>query len=508
MDSNPQVGEEEDVMTRVRLGVEASGKAPWVLVLFLCILSLTFACTPEGGQPQKTPEKVVSPSPPPAGAAEAKKEPTDLLTAISQVAEKTIPAVVHVEVTKREEVEIPSFPFGQFFGAPDAPKKFKRELKGLGTGMLMDKEGRILTNYHVVGGASEVVVLLSDGKRYPAKTVGLDPKTDLAVIQITADGQLPYVTFGDSDKVKVGQWVVAIGHPRGLDQTVTQGIISAKHRQGITEATSYQDFLQTDAAINPGNSGGPLLNLQGEVIGVNAAILSESGGYEGIGFAIPSNLALHIAGAVIAHGKVERGWLGVSIQDLTQDLAKSFGLDVPRGALIAEVNKDGPADKAGLKRGDVILAYGGKEIVDASAIRNAVADTPVGKEVALTVWRSKAKEEKTVKVGNLEDANKMMLNSLDERLGAEVAPLGKGEVEKYGLNEEKGVLIRSLDPDGPLAEAGLEEDDLILAINDVSIDGMETLINAMNSVPPQTQIRVLALDHRTNNTGYVQVTVR
>jgi serine protease Do len=251
-----------------------------------------------------------------------------------------------------------------------------------------------------------------------------------------------------------------------------------------------------------------LLNLQGEVIGVNAAILSESGGYEGIGFAIPSNLALHIAGAVIAHGKVVRGWLGVSVQDLTQDLAKSFGLDVPRGALIAEVNKDGPADKAGLKRGDVILSYGGKEIRDGSSLRNAVADTPVGKEVTLTVWRSKAKQEKIVKVGNLEDAAESMLSSLDERLGAQLAPVGEKEVEKYNLTSPKGVVIRSLTSQGPLAEAGLEEDDLILAINDVAIDGMETLINVMNSVPPQTPVAVFALDHRTGDTGYVRVTVR
>ncbi|RLB14068.1 MAG: serine protease, partial [Deltaproteobacteria bacterium] len=179
------------------------------------------------------------------------------------------------------------------------PRKFKQELRGLGTGMIMDEKGYILTNNHVVAGATEIKVLLANGKRYPAKLIGTDPKTDLAVIKISAKDPLPHVVFGDSDKVEVGQWVVAIGHPRGLDQTVTQGIISAKHRRGIMDPSSYQDYLQTDAAINPGNSGGPLLNLKGEVIGVNAAIATQSGGFEGIGFAIPSNMALHIAKELI-----------------------------------------------------------------------------------------------------------------------------------------------------------------------------------------------------------------
>jgi serine protease Do len=247
----------------------------------------------------------------------------DLTTAIIQVAKQNIPAVVHIEVTESQEVENPFAPFGndpffrRFFGVPNMPRKFKRELKGLGTGMIIDSQGHILTNHHVAGGATKIEVLLSDGRRYPAKLVGTDPNTDLAVIHIDAQGPLPYVTFGDSDKVEVGEWVVAIGHPRGLDQTVTQGIISAKHRRGITDPSGYQDFLQTDTAINPGNSGGPLLNLKGEVIGVNAAIASESGGFEGIGFTIPSNIAVHVAKTLIAHGKVERGWLGVSIQDLT-----------------------------------------------------------------------------------------------------------------------------------------------------------------------------------------------
>ena len=292
-------------------------------------------------------------APPPAQAA-----PIDLSTAIVEIAKKTIPAVAHIEVTERQEVANPFMPFEgdpffrYFFGNPNKmPKKFKREVKGLGTGMIIDARGHILTNFHVAGGATKIEVVLTNGRHYEAKLVGGDPKTDLAVIEIPTKEQLPYVTFGDSDKVEVGEWVVAIGHPRGLDQTVTQGIISAKHRRGITDPTSYQDFLQTDAPINPGNSGGPLLNLKGEVIGVNAAIASESGGSEGIGFAIPSNIALHISKLLIAHGKIERGWLGVGVQDLTQELAKSAGVETLKGAYIAEVVKGGPAEKAGMKKG-------------------------------------------------------------------------------------------------------------------------------------------------------------
>jgi serine protease Do len=317
--------------------------------------------------------------------------PEDLSTAIVQVAQQTIPAVVHIEVTQREEVTNPLLPFEddpffqRFFGIPkNMPKKFKRELKGLGTGMVMDSKGHILTNNHVVGGATEIEVLLASGERYPARVVGTDPKTDLAVIKTSAKESLPYVTFGDSDRVKVGEWVVAIGHPRGLDQTVTQGIISAKHRTGITDPSTYQDFLQTDAAINPGNSGGPLLNLRGEVIGVNAMIVSQSGGFEGIGFAIPSKMALYIAGQLIAHGKVQRGWLGVSVQDLTPEVAKSSGRESTKGAMIAEVVKGGPAEKAGLKKGDVIISYEGKAIADASILRNEVATSTIGKGNCVT----------------------------------------------------------------------------------------------------------------------------
>jgi serine protease Do len=450
----------------------------------------------------------------PAAPARAQEKPMDLSMAIIQVARQTIPAVVHIEVTEQQEVVNPRLPFQndpflrRFFGLPQMPKKFKRELKGLGSGMIMDAQGHILTNHHVAGGATKIEVILSDGRHFSAKLVGTDPKTDLAVIQISAPGPLPFVKFGDSDKTEVGEWVVAIGHPRGLDQTVTQGIISAKHRSGITDPNSYQDFLQTDAAINPGNSGGPLLNLRGEVIGVNAAIASESGGFEGIGFTIPSNMGLHIAKTLIAHGKVQRGWLGISIQDLTPELAKSVKAENVKGVYVANVMKGGPADKAGLRAKDVIVSYQGKEVPDSGTLRNEVADTPIGQEAKIALLREGRKEEISVKVGNLEDSTRMLAAVGKDRLGVEVRPLTAQETEKYGLESDQGVAISRLDFKGPLREAGFEVGDIILAINAQPIQGMETFTALVNLLKPQEKITISALDHKSGDTGMVQVTVR
>jgi serine protease Do len=447
-------------------------------------------------------------------AAATAGEAPNLSTAIAQVAKQNIPAVVHIEVMQRQEVTNPLLPFENdpffryFFNLPRMPRKFKRELKGLGTGMIMDQQGNILTNNHVVGGAREIQVWLADGTRYPAILVGTDPKTDLAVIRITAKDPLPHVNFGDSDLVEVGEWVVAIGHPRGLDQTVTQGIISAKHREGITDPSSYQDFLQTDAAINPGNSGGPLLNLRGEVVGVNAAIVSESGGFEGIGFAIPSNMALHIATMLITKGKVERGWLGVSIQDLTPELAKSFGLDTQRGALVAEVAKGGPGEKAGIRRGDIILSYQGKEVRNAGSLRNDVANTPVGQEVKLTVWREEKKQEVSATIGNAENITKMLAASVNRRLGAEVRAVTSQEMQQFGLEPQEGVAIASLERKGPLAAVGFEPGDIILEVEGQPVDGVESFVEIVNSLQPGQEVTLLAVDHRSGQSGYLQVVVR
>jgi serine protease Do len=446
-------------------------------------------------------------------AAERTKGSIDLATAIVQVAKQNIPAVVHIEVTERQEVMNPWWGFEndpffrRFFDVPRMPRKFKRELKGLGSGMIIDAQGHMLTNYHVAGGATQIEVLLANGERYSAKLVGADPKTDLAVIRISPREPLPHVTFGDSDKVEVGEWVVAIGAPRGLDKSVTQGIISAKHRQGIEDPSSYEDFLQTDAAINPGNSGGPLLNLSGEVIGVNAAIATESGGFEGIGFTIPSNMALHIARTLIAHGKVERGWLGISVRDLTPELAKSHHLEKEMGALVADVIKGGPAEKAGIKKDDVIVAYGGQEIPDAGSLRNDVATTPIGQEVKVTLVRGGKGEDLSVKVESLEGAAKILGASVKDRLGADFRPVSPQEAEKYGLEGNQGVAISWEDPKGPLRKAGFEVSDIILEINYQPVQGVESFVSMVKSLQPQQQIVLLALDHRSGQTGNVRVTV-
>jgi serine protease Do len=445
---------------------------------------------------------------------EANVSSLNLASAIMEVAKTNIPAVVHIEVTERREVPNPFLPFEQnpffrhFFGVPkNVPKKFRQEMIGVGTGMIIDREGHILTNNHVVGGANKIVVTLSDGAEYDAKVVGTDAKTDLGVIKISAGKNLPFVTFGNSDQVQVGQWVVAIGQPRNLAESVTQGIISAKHRTGITDPTSYQDFLQTDAAINPGNSGGPLLTLGGKVIGVNSAILSESGGFEGIGFAIPSDMAVHVAEQLIRNGKVIRGWMGVSVQDLTPDLAKSFGLELPKGALIADVVKGGPADKGGFKRGDVILAYQGKEIPDSSMLRNDVANTAPGEEATVTIWRDKKKEEIKFKVGNAEELAKTLAATLKRRLGAEVRPLTPQEAQQYGLSTPGGVVIEKVDPQGPLGRAGFEVGDLILTVDNKPVLGLEGFVDILSGIKRHETVTIFAVDHRTGNTGSVQVQI-
>ncbi len=438
----------------------------------------------------------------------------DLTTAIIDVAKKNIPAVAHVEVTERKEVPNPLLPFQKdplfrhFFGNRKQPKDLQQEVRGLGSGMIMDPRGYILTSYHVVGGATKIDVQLSSGNRYPAKVVGGDPKTDIAVIRIEAKESLPSVVFGDSDKLEVGEWVVAIGHPRGLDQTVTQGIISAKHRQGILDPTSYQDFLQTDAPINPGNSGGPLLNLKGEVIGINTAISTESGGSEGIGFAVPSNIAIHIARTLIAYGKVERGWLGVAVEPLTPDRARTLKLEGTKGVVIAEVTKGGPAERAGIKKGDVITAYDGKAIPDPVSLQNGVSMTAPGSQVKVTLLRDGKRLDVTVKIGDTKEQEKILGASAGQRLGAEFRDLNKTEAAALGLESPLGAVITTIDPKGLLAVAGFEKGDVILQIEGEQVNSAAALADLIAMVPSGKQISVLAADLKKKAAGTIKVTVR
>ncbi|HVN72866.1 MAG TPA: Do family serine endopeptidase [Desulfomonilia bacterium] len=433
----------------------------------------------------------------------------DLRVVFSQIAKAIIPSVVHIEVTQQQLapfspfLDIPQSPFSE---QPQAPKKFKRELKGLGTGIIIDENGNILTNNHVVDEATDIKVILPDGRHYAAHVVGKDQKTDLAIIRIRSDSKLPFVTFGDSDKVEVGEWVEAIGHPRGLDQTVTQGIISAKHRQGITDPSSYQDFLQTDAAINPGNSGGPLINLKGEVIGINSIIASESGGYEGIGFAIPSNLAVSISKALIAYGKVKRGWVGVTIQDLDPEKAKSLNLQVVKGAMVMDVIKGGPADKAGLKKDDVIVKLDGKEVLESGSLRNQVANTPIGNILDVGILHDGREKGIRITVGDMDDSLKYLSSVVKQRLGVEVRALKTQEADNYGI--DSGVAVKWLDPKGSMVDAGFETGDIILEIDGQAIHNAEDFAGIVSVLQVGQDTVILALDHRSGQSTYVQLKTR
>ena len=439
----------------------------------------------------------------------------NLVTAIELVAKQNIPSVVHIEVTERKEVDNPFLPFEKdpffrrYFNLPKKmPKKFKQEIVGLGSGVIIDTQGHILTNNHLVAGANKIQVVMANGQSLSGTSVtlvGTDAKTDLAVIQIPVTDSLPHVTFGDSDRAEVGQWVVAIGHPRGLDQTVTHGIISAKHRRGITDPSSYQDFLQTDAAINPGNSGGPLLNLYGEVIGINTAIASESGGSEGIGFAIPSNMAVHVSKELIARGKVERGWVGVSIQDLTPELPQKLGLTSSKGVYIAGVFQDSPADRAGLKKGDVIIAYQGKDIPDAGTFRNDVATALIGQEVKISVLREGKKQDFLVQVGSQEEQKRILSASLKERFGITVRRPTSKEIDKHSLESDQGVVIVEIAPKSPFVKTGFTVGDLILQVDDEWIDDPEELAAVLGALPSREKVSILAIDHKSGKTGYLSM---
>src|SRR5688572_17785936 len=323
----------------------------------------------------------------------------------SQVAENVGPAVVNINTVTRgagrtpiEEFFGDEF-FRRFFGGdnPDRPEP----ARSLGSGVIVDPTGTVLTNAHVVERASEIEATTADGKKYKAKVAGVDKRTDLAVLRLQGGGTFPSATLGDSDKLKVGDWVLAIGSPFGLQQTVTAGIISAKGRS-IGQGP-FDDFLQTDAAINPGNSGGPLVNMSGEIVGINSAILSRSGGNVGIGFAIPVNMAKRIYTELVAKGKVTRGWLGVSIQPLTPELAKGFALKESKGVLISEVISEGPAEKAGIQAGDIITEFDGKKLDGPQDLQRAVASATPGKGVPMTLWRDKSTKTVGIRIGETPD---------------------------------------------------------------------------------------------------------
>jgi serine protease Do len=408
------------------------------------------------------------------------------------LAKKLKPLVVNISTTQvsegRGSQEFGS-PFGdedpfndfwrRFFGGP-APRGPQRQ-RSLGSGFIIDGDGSILTNNHVVENARKIVVkLAANDQEYEAKVIGRDPKTDIAVIKINAKTSLPTATLGDSDRLEVGEWVVAIGNPFGLDSTVTSGIVSAKGRH-IGQGP-YDNFIQTDASINPGNSGGPLINLRGEVIGINTAIFSRTGGNMGIGFAIPINLVKEVLPQLRGKGKVTRGFLGVLIQKVTPEIAESLGMDKGYGALVANVTKDGPADKAGVKVGDVIVEFDGKAVKDSSDLPIIVARTPVDKRARMKVLRDKNEISLTVSVGELKDEEVVASAPEKGELGLTVQRLTPQMAESLGLDRTEGVVVTAVEPGSAADEAGIRRGDVIMEVDRKPIRNLDEYKKAVAGI--------------------------
>ncbi|MFA5654358.1 MAG: DegQ family serine endoprotease [Desulfomonilia bacterium] len=412
--------------------------------------------------------------------------------AFASVAKNASPAVVFIRVEKtvsqgqffRYRSPFEDEFFKRFFGEPGPgfpqfPQQQKRQVQSQGSGFIITQDGYILTNNHVVGDADRVTVKLLDGREFTAKTVGTDPPTDVAVIKIDAES-LPVLSLGDSDRIEVGEWVLALGNPFGLSHTLTAGIVSAKGRSSVG-ITDYEDFIQTDAAINPGNSGGPLIDLLGKVVGINTAIYSRNGGgYMGIGFAIPVNMAKNIYTQLIEHGNVTRGYLGVTIQDLTAELAKSFGLNDTRGVLVSQVMPDTPAEKAGMKQADVIVSLDGKPVDTSASLRNEVAMTVPGTAIKVGVIRDGKKMTLNVKVEKMSED--MLTSSRSEdlsNLGMSVATLNNDLAKQYGFENESGVVVTGVDQGSLAARTGIRPGMLIKEIDRKPVKNVKEFEDAL-----------------------------
>lgn len=412
-------------------------------------------------------------------------------TAFSDIVKAVGPTVVYISTTKTIRRDVSPFshsfdPFEDFF-EQFRPKKWKE--RSLGSGVIVSSDGYIITNYHVVEKADEIKVTLYDKQDYKGKIIGSDPKTDIALIKIFAK-DLPAVKWGNSDNLQVGEFVLAFGNPYGFSHTVTMGIVSAVGRANVGIA-DYEDLIQTDAAINPGNSGGPLVNIKGELIGINTAIFSRTGGYQGIGFAVPSNMAESVMKQLVKVGKVTRGWLGVTIQSITPDLAKEFGLKNGKGAVVNDILKGSPAEKAGLKRGDVILEVDGKTVNDAESLRNIVAQREIGSQITIKIIREGKPISLTAKVSELpvemqETSIEKSEKEMDEEnvfAGFTVIALSQEITKQLGLSrDEKGVVIIKVEPDSPAEEAGLKKGDVIQEINKRTVTNLRDFNNIISRI--------------------------
>jgi len=425
----------------------------------------------------------------------------ELSEAFAATSKKAMPAVVSIRIRKTIETSPMETPFGyndpfggfgddflrKFFGnrlpQQQTPQKYIEQ--GLGSGFIISKDGYILTNNHVVGNVDKITVQLQDGRKFEnAKLIGTDPETEVALIKIEGDN-FPVLPMGDSDKIEIGDWVIAIGNPFGLSETVTVGVISAVGRSNVGIA-AYENFIQTDAAINPGNSGGPLINLDGQAIGINTAIYSESGGYMGIGFAIPINMARSIEEQLKKYGKVTRGYLGIYGQDLTPDMARLLGLKSSQGIIVTTVEKGSPADKAGIESHDVFLEINGKKIESYDSFRNEVAMLKPGTEVTLLVSRGGKTSDFTVTLGERPPTEVAQGNQpvtppqSQQTMGIQVQNLTKDLADRFGYTLGEGVIVTRVVQGGPAAEAGIQPGDLIQSVNRQSVSNVDEFERAVS----------------------------
>ena len=437
-------------------------------------------------------------------------------SSFADLAEKLMPSVVNISTTQTVTTRSNPFPFQFPPGSPleDMFKEFgtpqDRKTSALGSGFIIDKKGIVVTNNHVIQGAEDIVVIVGGKKDYKAKVLGADPGMDLAVLQIETEDNFAPVKFGNSDKARIGDWVIAIGNPFGLGGTVTAGIISARNRSiGLSR---YEDFIQTDASINQGNSGGPLFNMDGEVVGINTAILGQSGSI-GIGFAIPSNSAQRVINQLIEFGETKRGWLGVRIQVVTQDIVDVEKLDKPRGALVVSVASGSPSDKAGLLSGDIILEFDGKEITEMKELPKIVAQTDVGKKVSVKIWRNQKEITKTITLGRLETSEDFQTQktesapktTLIKGLKISVRKLTKEDIELRNLpSSATGAVITEIDKDSPLNY--LSVNNIIVEAQKKKIKTVGDLQNIVNSrLRSSDKTILIAIINNQNQKRYIGV---
>ncbi|UCD63164.1 MAG: DegQ family serine endoprotease [Candidatus Zixiibacteriota bacterium] len=481
-----------------------------VLAVIAVILSVAPNFVADGNQGYVTSAAELKPSPQDRPITTLR----DLNRAFTEIAGDVTPAVVTVSTEKTLRLrQNPLFPdpFLDFFYGPDRrrePEEREFRQQGLGSGVIVSPDGNILTNHHVIADADSIYVRTLEGRRYPADVIGSDSKTDIAVLKIDAT-DLPIVKIGNSDDLQVGELVLAVGSPmsENLAHTVTQGIVSAKGRSNIGLA-DYEDFIQTDAAINPGNSGGPLVNLDGELIGINSAIVSRTGGFQGIGFAVPSNMAIGIMNSLLSSGKVVRGWLGVLIQDIDEDLSAALKLSSQGGALVGDVVPDSPADRAGFEPGDVITQMNDRKITSSAQLRNNVAATAPGTEVTFEVYRDAGSRRLSAVLGELpsEVTAGGAETGLEDLLGFSVRSLTPDLARQYSINPNlSGAVVTSIDPASSAYRADLRQGDLIRSVNRRQVDSAERFYGLLEAA--ERGQTVLLRVHRNENTFFIAFTL-